>query len=127
MTERTSQSISSDLISESTIARIAGNLLSGHVEIYERRAQAVERAVAMARAIAAEVERTRLTSTPTQASPLSVKRLAEIQQGVDEYRAAQREWVPGVRLPLAGWTDIEWLLAEIDRLTAALAEKGNTR
>jgi hypothetical protein len=55
-----SQSITSDRISESTIARMAGNILSGYCEVdEERRGEAVKRAVATARAIAAEVERTR--------------------------------------------------------------------
>lgn len=55
-----SQSIRSDRISESTIARIAGNLMSGYVEVHlARRLEAVQRAVAMAREIAAEVQRTK--------------------------------------------------------------------
>ena len=54
-----SQSIKSDHISESTIARIAGNILSGHGEIDPlRRDKVVQRAVATARAIAVEVKRT---------------------------------------------------------------------
>lgn len=54
-----SQSIKSDNISESTIARMAGNLLSGRVfPPGIHRAEAIEHAVAQARAIAAEVRRT---------------------------------------------------------------------
>lgn len=46
-------------VSESTIARIAGNLMSGFVALDEQHcAKAVQRAVAQARAIAAEVKRT---------------------------------------------------------------------
>lgn len=51
-----SQSIKSDRINESTIARMAGNILSGYL-VHD--ATDVVRAVALARAIAAEVERTR--------------------------------------------------------------------
>ncbi len=56
-----SQSIKSDHISESTIARIAGNLLSGiklHLGESDER-EVVQRAVSRARAITAEVQRTR--------------------------------------------------------------------
>lgn len=59
-----SQSIASDRISESTIARMAGNLLSG-VELslghYDSSFEAllVKAAVKRARLIAAEVERTK--------------------------------------------------------------------
>jgi hypothetical protein len=61
-----SQSITSDRISESTVARIAGNLLSGYAGFYvvdaddqPRREDVVQQAVAMARLIVAEVQRTR--------------------------------------------------------------------
>ncbi len=57
-----SQSIRSDRISESTIARIAGNILSGlkapDMSTPSQRQYAAQLAVTMARAIAAEVERT---------------------------------------------------------------------
>jgi hypothetical protein len=56
-----SQSIKSDRISESTIARIAGNLLSGTPREWQQARQretTVAAAVATARLIAAEVERT---------------------------------------------------------------------
>lgn len=58
-----SQSIKSDHISESTVARIAGNLLSGrdvgpHGKPSHSDYQAIAWAVEMARAIAAEVKRT---------------------------------------------------------------------
>lgn len=83
-----SQSIKSDRISESTVARIAGNILSGMVGQTGRRDPAVHfpddemavdgdrkfvaRAVGLARAIAAEVERTRPvvdSGQPAQAAP----------------------------------------------------------
>jgi hypothetical protein len=54
----------SDKINASTIARIAGNLLSGYATVYEPRRQevvlSVQRAVALARSIAAEVGRTEI-------------------------------------------------------------------
>lgn len=58
-----SQSIASDRISESTIARTAGNILSGEwpkTSSAERWSEesAVKRAVRLARMVAAEVKRT---------------------------------------------------------------------
>ena len=71
MSETNSQSIRSDRISESTIARIAGNLLSGHMKVWgvqhdgedeisaeARRRAAVEAAVDTARLIAEVVRET---------------------------------------------------------------------
>lgn len=47
------------IINNSTIARIAGNILSGYAEVdAKRRKEVVARAVQQAREIAAEVERT---------------------------------------------------------------------
>jgi hypothetical protein len=57
-----SQSIKSDKISKSTIARIAGNLLSGFAfDEYssDDEIRLIREAVAIARGIAAEVERTK--------------------------------------------------------------------
>lgn len=62
-----SQSIRADRISESTIARIAGNLLSGDQEAWKSensRPRAVYHAVATARDVAAEVERTKPKGLP---------------------------------------------------------------
>jgi hypothetical protein len=65
-----SQRIKVDHISESTIARIAGNLMSGYVEVDDwRRAEVVQRAVKQAREIAAEVQRTRPTAPPEDREP----------------------------------------------------------
>ena len=51
---------------DSTVARIAGNLMSGYVEVDSvKRQEAVERAVAQARAIVAEVKRTESASAGT--------------------------------------------------------------
>jgi hypothetical protein len=63
-----SQSIRSDRISASTIARIAGNLLSGRTPSLSMSSdkKAVKWAVQMAREIAAEVERT----TPVTSGPI---------------------------------------------------------
>lgn len=53
-----SQSIKSDRISESTIARMAGNIAGAFIERGYTKADAARCAVEVARLIAAEVERT---------------------------------------------------------------------
>ena len=59
-------------ITESTIARIAGNLLSGYAEAARDDVsdeKAVRRAVKMARAIVSEVYRTEPLDRPTEPEP----------------------------------------------------------
>ncbi len=59
MSEQNSQSIKSDRISESSIARIAGNIMSGLSAIQTDESGRVQLAVRLARKIAAGVERTK--------------------------------------------------------------------